>query len=95
MALIEEHSKETNEETLKYATHSVDLSILLSVYSILYNGVLVLSRATVAKPQQNGGRSVIFRCGFLFFLAENGKKTVVFMLKILAYCRNYGGGDER
>jgi hypothetical protein len=48
----------------------------------------------VAKPQQNGGRSVKFRCGFLFFLAEIGKKTVVFMLKIVVQCRIYGGGDE-
>jgi hypothetical protein len=38
---------------------------------------------------------VIFWCGFEVFLAEIGKKTVAFMLKIVVQCRNNGGGDER
>jgi hypothetical protein len=94
MALIEEHSKETNEETLKYATHSVNLSILLSVQAILYNGVLVLSSDFTVKQAQKCLRSVIFWCGFEVFLAEIGKKTVAFTVKIVVQCRIYGGGDE-
>jgi hypothetical protein len=58
MALIKEHCEEAYEEALKYLSHCVILSILLSVYSILYNGVLVLSMVTVAEPQQIGGDSV-------------------------------------
>lgn len=58
MALIKEHCEEAYEEALKYLAHCVILSILLSVYSILYSGVLVLSMVTVAEPQQIGGDSV-------------------------------------
>ena len=58
MALIKEHCEEAYEEALKYLSHCVILSILLSVYSILYSGVLVLSMVTVAEPQQIGGDSV-------------------------------------
>ena len=65
MALIKEHCEEAYEEALKYLSHCVILSILLSVYSILYSGVLVLSSKwwqycehTVAEPQQIGGDSV-------------------------------------
>jgi hypothetical protein len=35
-----------------------------------------------------------FWCGFEVFLAEIGKKTVAFTVKIVAHCRIYGGGDE-
>ena len=66
MALIKEHCEEAYEEALKYTAHCVILSILLSVYSILYSGVLVLSSkwwhycdCTVAEPQQIGGDSVV------------------------------------
>ena len=59
MALIKEHCEEAYEEALKYAAHCVILSILLSVYSILYNGIMVLSMGTVAEPQQIGGDSVV------------------------------------
>ncbi len=49
----------------------------------------------MAEPWQNRNRSVTKRWDFEVFLADFGKKTVVFMLKTVVYCRNYGGGDER
>lgn len=61
VTLIEEHCEEAYEEALKYATHCVILSVLLSVELILYNGVLVLSSETVAAPWQNRNRSVADR----------------------------------
>ncbi len=42
MLSVEEHSKEADQEAFQYATH-INLSSLLSVYAILYNGVVVLS----------------------------------------------------
>jgi hypothetical protein len=82
MALIKEHCEEAYEEALKYLSHCVILSILLSVYSILYNGVLVLSMGSVAEPWQNrnetvadrwrnGAQTVEFWCLFGDFMAEN------------------------
>lgn len=50
---------------------------------------------TATDRWSNGGILVAKWWDFEVFLADFGKKTVVFMLKMLVYCENYGGGDER